>query len=90
MLAKPVQGVSDEIVGHFPTAIVEKQRIPVRMKTFEAIGKQDYRIMILDDANHLFQKAETGAVSEYARLPKEFAPGFLEAITAWARNEALP
>jgi hypothetical protein len=31
--------------------------------------------------NHLFQKATTGEVSEYATLAKEFAPGITDRIT---------
>ena len=31
---------------------------------------------------HIFQKAVTGGVGEYSRLPREFVPGYLEAITA--------
>ena len=46
-------------------------------------GKTNYEIRILEDANHMFQKAVTGRVAEYSELPKEFIPGYLEAITAW-------
>lgn len=34
-------------------------------------------------ANHLFQTAESGGLSEYPLLEKDFAPGVLETITAW-------
>ncbi len=34
-------------------------------------------------ANHLFQPANTGFVTEYATLPKEFVDGFLEEISGW-------
>jgi uncharacterized protein len=40
-------------------------------------------IAVLDGANHLFQPARTGQVSEYAALPKAFVPGFLDQIAAW-------
>ena len=40
-------------------------------------------IVTLDDANHLFQEAETGAFSEYARLEPEFIDGFLDTIVDW-------
>ncbi len=46
----------------------------------------DYRIKIFEDANHLFQKAETGLASEYPLLQKEFVDGFLEHITSWILN----
>ncbi|MBN2379871.1 alpha/beta fold hydrolase [candidate division WOR-3 bacterium] len=52
-------------------------------ETFSKAGKTNYRIKVFTDANHLFQKAETGGVSEYAKLAKEFHPGFLDTVSAW-------
>jgi hypothetical protein len=43
----------------------------------------DASIVVFPKANHLYQEAVTGGVSEYATLPKQFVPGFLEAITDW-------
>jgi hypothetical protein len=40
------------------------------------------------DANHLFQQADTGSPNEYATLPKEFAPGFLDLVTGWITEHA--
>ena len=40
-------------------------------------------INIIKDANHLFQKADTGTSDEYAKLKPEFAPGFFDAITSF-------
>ena len=39
-------------------------------------------------ANHLFQAAKTGAVSEYAALPRAFAPEFLDVLTGWLKTTA--
>lgn len=57
--------------------------------TFRTAGKTDYAIRILPDANHLFQRAVTGAAAEYADLPGEFVPGYLESITAWALDGSV-
>ncbi|MHC4329992.1 MAG: alpha/beta hydrolase family protein, partial [Planctomycetota bacterium] len=43
----------------------------------------DVTIVIVPAANHLFLKARTGSMSEYATLPKNLAPGLLEAISSW-------
>jgi pimeloyl-ACP methyl ester carboxylesterase len=59
---------------------------PALEESFRAIGKEDYSIEVLEEANHLFQRAVTGSVSEYAELPREFVPGYLEAIVEWAGN----
>jgi hypothetical protein len=46
-------------------------------------GNKDVTISIIPDANHLFQSSITGSPDEYGKLPKEFAPGFLDTITSW-------
>jgi len=62
-------------------------QVPARMnaaameETFKKAGKENYTIRICCKANHLFQAANTGAVSEYAQLPKEFVPCFLPNVT---------
>ncbi|MHC4535618.1 MAG: alpha/beta hydrolase family protein [Planctomycetota bacterium] len=43
----------------------------------------DVKIIIVPDANHLFLKARTGSLSEYATIPKNFASGLLESISTW-------
>jgi len=40
-------------------------------------------ITVYDSANHLFQRARTGQVAEYATLAKAFAPGLLDDIAKW-------
>ena len=55
----------------------------------EALSKsqcKDYEILILPDANHLFQKALTGSPTEYTNLAREFVPGFLDIITEWIKR----
>jgi uncharacterized protein len=42
-------------------------------------------IVVIEEANHLFQKANTGMPSEYGMLEKEFADGFVDAIVEWLR-----
>lgn len=45
-----------------------------------------HEVELFPDANHLFQRAETGQVAEYALLEKEFADGFLKKITEWIKE----
>ncbi len=40
-------------------------------------------IQTFKDANHLFQKANTGFVNEYPMLPSIFVDGFLDSISEW-------
>jgi dipeptidyl aminopeptidase/acylaminoacyl peptidase len=46
-------------------------------------GNKDYEVKIFPNANHLFQTTNTGSPTEYAELPKEFVPRFLEFMTKW-------
>jgi pimeloyl-ACP methyl ester carboxylesterase len=46
-------------------------------------GNTKFKTVVFPDANHLFQRAETGSPTEYAKLPKEFVPGFLETMSEW-------
>jgi pimeloyl-ACP methyl ester carboxylesterase len=46
-------------------------------------GNTDVTVVILPDANHLFQAAGSGAFSEYATLPAEFTPDLIPIIMDW-------
>ena len=46
-------------------------------------GNTDVTVVVLPDANHLFQAAGSGALSEYATLPPEFTPDLLPIIIDW-------
>jgi len=50
-------------------------------------GNDDVTIVVVSAANHMFIKAETGSMGEYAALPKDFAPGFLDSISNWLRDK---
>jgi pimeloyl-ACP methyl ester carboxylesterase len=55
-------------------------------KAFKSSGHEQYRIVTLPNANHLFQKATTGSPTEYATLEKAFVPELLPLITAWIKE----
>jgi fermentation-respiration switch protein FrsA (DUF1100 family) len=46
-------------------------------------GNKDYSVKMLPGLNHLFQKAGTGAPSEYAQIPETINPAALNTISAW-------
>jgi pimeloyl-ACP methyl ester carboxylesterase len=46
-------------------------------------GNKDVTVVVLPDANHLFQAAGGGALSEYATLAPEFTPDLLPVIIDW-------
>lgn len=52
-------------------------------RAFARGGFKNYRIEVFPRANHLYQDSDTGGVNEYARLKKEFVPGFLDLVGSW-------
>lgn len=57
---------------------------PVREALIEA--GTEFEIKVIENANHLFQEAETGDVREYTSLEKEFIEGFLSTLSSWIRS----
>ena len=55
-----------------------------------AAGNDEVEIETYPDANHVFQRAVTGAPNEYASLRKEYVDGLLDRITAWIRSRPAP
>lgn len=49
-------------------------------------GNPAVTVIEYPDANHLFQRAVTGLVTEYATLDKAFAGSFLDDIEGWIRG----
>ncbi len=52
-------------------------------QAIDTFGNDDYTTVTFPGANHLFQQAETGAISEYAALEPQFISGFLDTVTGW-------
>lgn len=44
-------------------------------------------VVVLPDANHLFQAAGTGGLAEYGQLPPAFTPDFLPLVTGWVAEQ---
>jgi hypothetical protein len=45
----------------------------------------DVTVAAFPRANHLFQEATTGSITEYAKLAPAFVPGFLDTVSNWIR-----
>jgi len=46
-------------------------------------GNSDFTVKKVQGVNHLFQRAETGAVSEYSRIEETISPDVLKLVTNW-------
>jgi pimeloyl-ACP methyl ester carboxylesterase len=69
--------------GEKDTQVLAKQNLPVIARTLEEAGNRDYAIVKLPRLNHLFQTANTGHPSEYAKIEETMAPVALESISHW-------
>jgi pimeloyl-ACP methyl ester carboxylesterase len=49
-------------------------------------GNRDVTIKVMPKANHLYQEAKTGDVSEYTSLEKQFVPDLVPTLTAWIQQ----
>jgi pimeloyl-ACP methyl ester carboxylesterase len=81
-VACPVLVLFGQLDLQVPPALNEQ---PVRKAL---AGNRSATIAVIDRANHLFQAARTGQVTEYATLDKAFVPGFLDQIASWIARVA--
>ncbi|MDB5123945.1 MAG: hypothetical protein JWP94_2074 [Mucilaginibacter sp.] len=51
--------------------------------SLEKGGNRHFQIVSLPGLNHLFQKATTGSVAEYAQIPETVDPAALQKVSAW-------
>jgi uncharacterized protein len=71
------------IFGEKDVQVDAEQNAPALEASLTEAGNEDYEIVVLPNANHLFQEADTGSPSEYGTLPAEFTPNFLPTILDW-------
>ena len=60
-----------------------EQNLPAIRAALEQGGNTHFQVVEMPGLNHLFQTAQTGAVSEYQRIEETIAPAALEKIAGW-------
>ncbi len=78
------------LYGRYDLQVPAEMDSVALVETFRDAGKTNYTIKVCCQANHLFQSAITGAISEYATLPKEFTPCFIPALIKWVQGKHIP
>ena len=71
------------IFGGKDIQVDAEQNAPAVEAALAEAGNEDYEIVVLPDANHLFQAADTGSLAEYSTLAGEFTPELLPTIIGW-------
>ena len=78
------------LFGGRDTQVPAESNAAALRAALQTAGHPDFDIVTLTQANHLFQLAETGGISEYAQLDKEFIPGFLDTLAGWLTARLNP
>jgi hypothetical protein len=71
------------IFGELDMQVTAAQNKSKMEEALKRGGNNNFKSIVFPKANHLYQEAKTGSPNEYADLPKEFVPGFLETIASW-------
>jgi len=71
------------INGEKDLQVPSEENLSAIEEALKAGGNKDYTIKELPDLDHLFQTAETGALSEYAKIEETISPTALKVIGQW-------
>ena len=71
------------LFGELDTQVPAEMNAAAMVAALSAVDNPDFTLFVFPGANHLFQAAVTGSISEYSELEAEFVPGFLEHIEEW-------
>ncbi|MEM1071590.1 MAG: alpha/beta fold hydrolase [Planctomycetota bacterium] len=69
--------------GSLDTQVLPDQNVPEITKALADAGNDKVTIHVLDGLNHLFQPAQTGALSEYGAIPTTFDEDTMVIIADW-------
>ena len=73
--------------GEKDLQVPPKENLHAIEEALKTGGNKDYTVKELPGLNHLFQTAETGAVSEYAEIEETISPTALKVIGDWIWEE---
>ena len=76
------------LYGEKDTQVHGAEHTAALKAAFEAAKKTDSEIELVTGANHLFQPATTGLLSEYEEIEQTIMPSVLERITTWVTKVA--
>lgn len=71
------------VYGGKDVQVPEKSNRAAMEKLFRQSGKSNAQIKTFEQANHLFQEANSGLPTEYADLNKQYVNGFIMAVSTW-------
>lgn len=86
--AEKISAITVPMLAVFGDKDMQVAAEPNRTKAEElrAANNLDLEIVVIEDANHLFQEANTGMPGEYGMLERKFSPQFFDTITNWLKK----
>jgi hypothetical protein len=69
--------------GELDLQVDSRQNLPEIEKALKSGGNTKYTIKSLPGLNHLFQRAQTGGVNEYAKIEETISPEVLKIMSEW-------
>ena len=77
------------IYGGKDVQVDAEQNAPAMAAGLAAGGNEAAEIVVLPEANHLFQRADTGSPAEYVTLPAEFTPELIPTLVEWLTEQEI-
>ncbi len=71
------------IIGEKDVQVPPKENLEAIRKALNEAGNENYALLEMPGLNHLFQKAETGNITEYALIEETFSEEVLKIISDW-------
>ncbi|MBU8933276.1 MAG: alpha/beta fold hydrolase [candidate division Zixibacteria bacterium] len=71
------------VIGEKDLQVPPKENLRAIKEALAAGGNQQFIVREMPRLNHLFQTAETGAVSEYSKIEETLSPDFLKLVGDW-------
>jgi pimeloyl-ACP methyl ester carboxylesterase len=74
------------INGTLDFQVSAKENLAGIKASLEKAGNKNFEIVPMDGLNHLFQKAGTGAATEYGTIEETINPAALQKISSWVKG----
>lgn len=72
--------------GDKDVQVPSKENLSAIKRSLTKAGNKNFKVLEMKGLNHLFQKSETGAISEYGKLEETFSQSALDEILNWLKG----
>jgi hypothetical protein len=77
------------IIGEKDLQVSSKENLEAIEEALKSGGNKHYMVKELANLNHLFQTAETGALTEYAKIEETISPTALKLMADWIKKSLI-